>query len=172
MTKKKIKTSKIKRRNGRRGYQAKKQSTYLKYQFKSKFEERVKDSLEAQKVAFTYETESVEYTQVRKYKPDFILKDPTDPSRMLIIEAKGLFDSEDRRKHLDVQKQHPELDIRFVFYADHKLRKGAKSRYSDWCQKNNFKYAIKSIPESWLKEFNLLPSDSTENNSKEDDNGA
>ena len=43
------------------------------------------------------------------YIPDFVLDNG------IIIETKGLFTSEDRRKHIEVQKQHPELDIRFVF---------------------------------------------------------
>ena len=42
----------------------------------------------------------------------------------------------DRRKHLAIQKQHPELDIRFVFSnAQAKLYKGSKTRYSGWCEK-------------------------------------
>ena len=42
----------------------------------------------------------------RTYTPDFELDNG------IIIETKGIFDSEDRRKHLEIQKQHPELDIR------------------------------------------------------------
>ena len=33
----------------------------------------------------------------------------------IIIETKGRFTAADRRKHLLVRKQHPHLDIRFVF---------------------------------------------------------
>tara|TARA_R110000765_G_scaffold50101_2_gene101792 strand:- start:904 stop:1188 length:285 start_codon:yes stop_codon:yes gene_type:complete len=71
----------------------------------------------------------------------------------IIIETKGLFDSEDRNKHMEVRKQHPELDIRFVFSnAKAKLYKGAKSRYYEWCDKNDFMWSNRIIPEEWLKE--------------------
>ncbi len=64
-----------------------------------------------------------------------------------------MFSADDRRKHLEIQKQHPTLDIRFVFSnANAKLYKGAKSRYSDWCDKHGFKWAHRVIPEDWLKE--------------------
>ena len=107
-----------------------------------------------------YESETIEYTQTRKYKPDFIL---ANNDKKLVIEVKGLFESEDRRKHLSVQEQHPDIDIRFVFYANHKLYKGAKSRYSDWCDKHKFKYAFSEIPEEWLEELGI------ENNNKKED---
>lgn len=53
--------------------------------------------------------------------PDFVL------TNNIIIETKGLFTSPDRRKHVWIKKQHPELDIRFVFTnSKAKLYKGAK----------------------------------------------
>ena len=71
--------------------------------------------------------------------------------------TKGIFDSEDRHKHTCIRQQHPELDIRFVFSnAKAKLYKGAKSTYTDWCEKNGFKYAHRVVPESWLKEKGKL----------------
>ena len=66
---------------------------------------------------------------------------------------KGQFTAADRRKHLAVQKQHPKLDIRFVFEnSKRKLRKGAKSTYGEWCIKYGFRYYDRVIPEDWLKE--------------------
>lgn len=71
----------------------------------------------------------------------------------IIIETKGIFDSEDRRKHLAIKEQHPELDIRFVFSnSKAKLYKGAKSKYFEWCDKYGFKWAHRVIPYDWLKE--------------------
>ena len=59
----------------------------------------------------------------------------------------------DRRKHIQIKKQHPELDIRFVFEnSKSKIRKGAKTSYADWCMKNGFRYYDRIIPEDWLKE--------------------
>ena len=71
----------------------------------------------------------------------------------IIIETKGRFTAADRRKHLAIKKQHPKLDIRFVFTnSKSKLRKGAKSNYGEWCIKYGFRYYDRVIPEDWLKE--------------------
>ena len=60
---------------------------------------------------------------------------------------------EDRKKHLLIRAQHPEKDIRFVFTRSAtKLYKGARTTYSDWCVKYNFKFADKKIPDSWFNE--------------------
>jgi hypothetical protein len=83
----------------------------------------------------------------RTYTPDFIL------SNNIIIETKGMFTTADRRKHLFIKRQHPELDIRFVFESSkRKLRKGAKSTYGQWCIKYDFQFYDRIIPEEWLKE--------------------
>ena len=74
-------------------------------------------------------------------------------SNGIIIETKGIFSAADRRKNIEIQRQHPKLDIRFVFSnAKQKLYKGAKSRYCDWCEQKNFKWAHRIIPEGWLLE--------------------
>ncbi len=71
----------------------------------------------------------------------------------IIIEGKGIFEVEDRQKHLLIKQQYPHLDIRFVFSnPTHKLYKGSKTTYGDWCDKYGFKYASKLIPASWFKE--------------------
>ena len=83
----------------------------------------------------------------RLYKPDFVLNNG------IIIETKGMFTTADRRKHLCVKKQHPNLDIRFVFEnSNRKLYKNAKSTYAQWCIKHGFRYYTRIIPEDWLKE--------------------
>lgn len=81
------------------------------------------------------------------YTPDFILRNG------IIIESKGIFDVEDRRKHMLIREQHPELDIRFVFSSSRsKLYKGSKTSYAEWCEKNGFQFADKLIPATWLRE--------------------
>ena len=64
-----------------------------------------------------------------------------------------MFTTADRRKHVCVKKQHPNLDIRFVFEnSNRKLYKNAKSTYAQWCIKHGFRYNTRIIPEDWLKE--------------------
>ena len=68
------------------------------------------------------------------------------------IEFKGYFRPSDRRKHILVRNQNPDIDIRFVFLnANNKLNKNSKTTYADWCDKYNFKWAEKIIPEQWLR---------------------
>lgn len=82
-----------------------------------------------------------------KYTPDFVLPNG------IIIEAKGLFEREDRQKHLLIKMQYPDLDIRFVFQTPNlKLYKGSKTTYADWAEKNGFKYSTRQIPDAWFRE--------------------
>jgi len=121
----------------------------LKAGYRSGFEDDVASELRSKKIEFTYEKEKIKWVdlKVRTYTPDFVL------GNGIIIETKGRFVANDRRKHREIQKQHPDLDIRFVFQNSRaKLYKGAKSSYGDWCKKYGFKYADKSIPDDWLKE--------------------
>lgn len=120
-----------------------------KIQFRSKFEEVVAKSLRSQKQKVRYEKLSVRYAvqMYRLYKPDFILNNG------IIIEAKGWLRPSDRTKHLLIKAQYPDLDIRFLFQnANNLLRKGSKTRYSDWCAKHGFLYAHQEIPKEWLTE--------------------
>lgn len=119
----------------------------IKHGYRSGLEERVSKELEGAGVKYEYETQKIKYRveEDRTYTPDFILPNG------IIVETKGRFVVSDRKKHLLIQKQRPELDIRFVFQNSRaKLYKGAKSTYGQWCDKHGFLYADKSIPEDWL----------------------
>jgi hypothetical protein len=82
----------------------------------------------------------------RKYLPDMELENG------IIIEVKGRLTLEDRKKMLHVKEQYPELDIRFVFKIDNWLTKTKKHKYSDWCKKHDYPFAIGGIPKAWAKE--------------------
>ena len=117
--------------------------------YRSGLEKEVTAFLRERQKKVRYEELVIEWEDLRyrTYTPDFMLDNG------IIIETKGMFDSEDRRKHLEVKKQHPTLDIRFVFSnANAKLYKGSKTTYADWCDKNGFLWAHRVIPEEWLKE--------------------
>jgi len=93
-----------------------------------------------------YEKLVLPYCKLHTYKPDWVLPNG------IIIEAKGRFTSPDRAKHLLIKKQHPQLDIRFVFLYDNKLYKTSKTRYSAWCESNGYKYNFVIIPKKWIEE--------------------
>lgn len=121
----------------------------VKHGYRSGLEDRISEQLKGLSVPFKYEEFKVKYEvhEVRTYTPDFELPNG------IIVESKGRFVAADRKKHLLVKKQHPELDIRFVFSnSKAKITKGSKTSYGDWCDKNVYIYADKLIPEEWIKE--------------------
>ena len=120
-----------------------------KHGYRSGLEHKVSQYLDKLYIKYKYEAIKIEWEDLayRTYTPDFVL------DNNIIIETKGMFTTADRRKHLCIKKQHPELDIRFVFEnSKRKLRKGAKSTYGQWCIKYDFQYFDRIIPEDWLKE--------------------
>ena len=121
----------------------------IKYGYRSGLEHKLSEYLDSLKHEYNYESIKIEWEDLtyRTYTPDFIL------SNGIIVETKGRFVTADRKKHLCIQKQHPSLDIRFVFTnSRNRLSKGAKSTYGQWCIKHGFRYYDRIIPEDWLKE--------------------
>ena len=118
--------------------------------YRSGFENKVASALSEQKVKFEYEVTQIEYIKpetYHKYTVDFTLPNG------ILIETKGRWTLEDRKKHLLIKKQHPNLDIRFVFQNPNgKIRKGSKTTYADYCDKHNILWSDKVIPTAWLKE--------------------
>jgi hypothetical protein len=114
--------------------------------FRSGLEEKVADLLSNLGVEYEYESTKVPYVLRCNYTPDFLLLNGK------LLETKGLFDAEDRRKMLAVKADNPELDIRFVFQSPYnKISKGSKTTYAKWCEKNGFKWtSYTNIPIDWL----------------------
>jgi hypothetical protein len=121
--------------------------------YRSGLEEKVSRQLEASGLPWSYESMKIRYIAPESshtYTPDF----PLGKNAQIIIETKGRFLSDDRKKHLLIKTQHPELDIRFVFVNPNtKINKGSKTSYADWCNKYGFKWAVKLIPQEWLEEI-------------------
>lgn len=124
----------------------------IKHGYRSGLEETVADQLKKQKVEYEYENKAntVKYTVPAKdhtYLPDFKLPNG------IIVETKGRFVLADRKKHELIKKQHPELDIRFVFSnSNTKISKKSKTTYGNWCEKLGIPYADKEIPLDWILE--------------------
>ena len=123
-----------------------------KYGFKSGLEETISQQIESQGIKVEYETEKVPYiipASNHTYSPDFKLPNG------IRVETKGRFVAADRKKHLLVKEQNPNMDIRFVFSnSKNKITKKSKTTYGDWCEKNGYKYADKIIPNEWFLEEN------------------
>jgi hypothetical protein len=115
--------------------------------YRSRLEERLARWLEVNGQPFEYETLKLDYTLKAVYTPDFIL------SNGVILEAKGYFKPEDRRKMLAVKKQHPDLDIRLVFQQPYNtITKESKTTYAMWAEKNDFLWCpYHTIPLDWFE---------------------
>ena len=107
---------------------------------RNKSEEGIANQLRRAKILFEYETEKIPYVLARHYLIDFKLYTPLGK---IYIEYKGYLRPEDKCKLLAVKRQHPNMDLRIVFYE-------YKERQIKWATKNGFRYAIGNIPEEWL----------------------
>ena len=118
--------------------------------YRSGLELDIQEQMKKLGVKAEYECFKIPYlvpAKSHKYTPDFLLPNG------IVIETKGRFTVEDRNKHLLIQQQHPDLELRFVFSnANGKIRKGSKTTYAMWCEKHHFQYANKTIPQEWSDE--------------------
>ena len=114
--------------------------------FRSGLEERVADLLVELGVKYEYESTRVPYVIQHNYTPDFILPNG------VWLEAKGYWDSKDRKKIKSVIQQNPDIDLRLVFQAPYNtISKKSKTTYASWCEKNNIKWcSFSNIPITWL----------------------
>ena len=122
----------------------------IKHGYRSGFEHKVSEKLTECKIKFGYETTQIKYIKPEthhKYTVDFTLPNG------ILVETKGRWVLEDRKKHLLIKEQHPELDIRIVFQNPRgKIRKGSKTTYADFCDKHEIPWAEKEIPQEWMLE--------------------
>lgn len=122
----------------------------LKAGYRSGIEQDISVQLKEKKIEAVYEPFKIPYSVPKsshKYTPDFVL------GNGIVLESKGRFLHADRKKHLLIQEQYPNLDLRFIFSNSRsRLRKGSKTTYADWCKKNGFLYADKLVPLTWMKE--------------------
>lgn len=107
---------------------------------KNKFERKILDQLKASGLGVSYEGTKIPYVLAGHYIPDYVV---STPHGKIFIEAKGHFRPEAKRKMVAVKRQHPELDIRIVFYR-------YNVKYERWAIKYGYKHAWGDIPEDWL----------------------
>lgn len=118
--------------------------------YRSGLEQRIQEQLNAAGCKAQYEPFKIPYEvplSNHNYTPDFVLENG------IVIETKGRWVLEDRKKIALLKEQYPNLDLRMVFSnSNSRIRKGAKSRYKDVCEKLEIPYADKEIPVEWLSE--------------------
>ena len=114
--------------------------------FRSGLEEKVADLLGELGVSYEYESTKVPYVIQHTYTPDFIL-----PSGVM-LECKGYWDADDRRKIKAVKTLNPDLDLRMVFQAPYNtISKKSKTTYAQYCERLNIPWtSFHNIPLEWL----------------------
>ena len=114
--------------------------------FRSKLEQSVASVLDQVGAKYEYESCKVAYTIQHLYNPDFVLVNG------VMLETKGYWDAEDRRKIKAVMRDNPDIDLRMVFQAPYnKISKKSKTTYAQWCEKHGIKWAAAhAIPIDWL----------------------
>lgn len=119
--------------------------------YRSGLEGSIGAYLEKLGVPAEYEPFAIRYVvpaAEHRYTPDWHLL-----QNGIIIESKGRFTAEDRKKHTLIKEQHPGLDIRFVFQRpNERINKASKTTYALWCDRHGFSYAKKMVPLEWINE--------------------
>lgn len=134
-----------------------------KPKYRSDIEASVGSQITSQGLDVFYETMRLPYTipaSKHHYTPDFELV--KKGQQKMILEVKGTgarygLTLATRKKMLYIKETYPELDIRFVFInAKFPLRRGSKTTYAMWAEKNGFKWCQKEIPADWFTEVSLV----------------
>lgn len=113
--------------------------------YKSKLEKSMGHLLDAMGVPYSYEPLRIPYVKEHYYTPDFYIEEK------YFIETKGRFLPVDRKKHLLIKEQHPEIDLRFAFQNPNgRLSKHSKTTYAEWCERHGFQWSGKKIPRKWF----------------------
>jgi hypothetical protein len=124
----------------------------IEHGFRSKFEFTFSKELKRLNLFAEYEPDKFKYKQpelIRSYCPDWKIRES------VYIETKGNFSSSDRKKILWFRESNPDIKIYMLFMrSNNTLSKVSKTKYSDWCDKNNIEWAdIKDIKKwkSWFR---------------------
>jgi hypothetical protein len=112
-------------------------------------EVRCAADMKRRRIPYKYEATTLTYQhEPQKYTPDFLLYKSDD----LLIEYKGKMTNETRKKLLSIQRCNPDQRICLVFEKpNNKIRKGSKTTYWQWAEKNNFPWSEHYVKSGWLK---------------------
>ena len=122
--------------------------TLERYGYKSGLEATIAQQLTDAEVPFEYEAWRYEYeipASMHYYTPDYFL------GNGIIVETKGYWAPDDRKKMALIKDQWPDEDIRMLFSNSRTpIRKGSKTTYGDVATKLGIPFADKTIPPQWL----------------------
>jgi hypothetical protein len=132
-----------------------------KFKNRSGYEARIKENLDERGYGYGYETRTYNYTKVicpccggiaqsGEYTPDFVFE--RGNIVYLLVEGKGQFTPDDRRKLINVTRENPGINLRILFQKNDRLGKGSETRNTDWALKHGFYCAVgEVIPDAWIR---------------------
>lgn len=127
--------------------------------FRSQYERKIREWLEAQRIPFKYEPQALDIVVAEgpsaycdscgsrdilrktEYTPDFYF-----PKTGVWMEAKGKFDARARKIALAMQKQWPHMDYRILLQRDNWMTSKKVRRYTDWLEAHQIPYAVGAYP--------------------------
>lgn len=126
------------------------QKVQLGQKTRSGLETKALGILNNNNVQYVYEPRDGKLTFIqpekkRTYLPDVVIGNT-------IFELKGIFSPEDREKMLHIRECNPTWEIIMVFQRNNPIRKGSKTRYTDWCDKHNFKWLMINDFELYIRQ--------------------
>jgi len=100
------------------------------------------------KIPYKYEAITMTYQhEPQKYTPDFILKNGK------VLEYKGKMTNETRKKLLSIKRCNPGTCLCLIFEKpNNKIRKGSKTTYGQWAERNGFPWSEHYCKKEWVKE--------------------
>lgn len=108
----------------------------IKHGYRSGFEEDLSKLFQMMGVDVKYEDKSSTIMYTKPETKHFYLPDWVMPNG-LVIETKGRFVMEDRKKHILIKEQYPDLKLLIVFQNPNvKIYKGSKTSYGEWCTRH------------------------------------
>lgn len=147
--------------------------------YRSGLEKKIAAQLDAAGIKYGYETVTIPYevpARMAKYLSDFpvdfVIKRDDGSFEGIVIEGKGHFGANnygskfsnmkansatERQKFVLLKRQHPKLDIRFVFSrASAPIYKGSPTTHAKWAEDQGFLWCEKVIPASWIAEIKKI----------------
>lgn len=118
--------------------------------YRSGFEARVQSSMAGRGVLAEYEALAIPYVvpaRATRYSPDFLLPNG------IVVETKGIWAADDRKKIGLIRAAYPALQLRMVFErAKARISKTSKTTYAGICAKLGVPWAERDVPDAWLNE--------------------
>lgn len=125
-----------------------KKSKHRNKHYKSRLEANFAAELFKRGLKAEYEATTFTYVRKGHYTPDWKIADN------VYVETKGYLSPSNRSNLISFREQHPTVQILLAFQnADNKLNSKSKTTYSEWAEKNGFKWCdlSKGFPIEWFK---------------------